>query len=91
MGSEEKKNAMKKPNYFIFGMIWLTAAAATFLQFVRSSLCTVLIRTGVFMLIGIWYMYANSKNKKKNSLPPQKDEYISPLERWESRNRRTRR
>ena len=56
---------MKKPNYFTFGMIWLTAAAATFLQFVQSEDRTVLVRTGVFMLIGILYLYMNDKNKKK--------------------------
>ena len=46
-------------------MIWLTAAAATFLQFVQSEDRTVLVRTGVFMLIGILYLYMNDKNKKK--------------------------
>ena len=56
---------MKKPNYFTFGMIWLTAAAATFLQFVQSEDRTMLTRTGVFMLIGILYLYMNDKNKKK--------------------------
>ena len=56
---------MKKPKYFTFGMIWMTAAAATFLQYVQKGDRTVLIRTGVFMLIGLWYLYMNDKNKKK--------------------------
>ena len=60
-----KYSAMKKPKYFTFAMIWLTAAAATFLQFVQSEDRTVLVRTGVFMLIGILYLYMNDKNKKK--------------------------
>ena len=46
-------------------MIWLTAAAATFLQFVQNEDRTMLVRTGVFMLIGILYLYMNDKNKKK--------------------------
>ena len=56
---------MKRPKYFTFGMIWLTAAAATFLQFVQSGDRTVLVRTGVFMFIGILYLYMNDKGKKR--------------------------
>lgn len=56
---------MKKPKYFTFAMIWLTAAAATFLQFVQSGDRTVLTRTGVFMFIGILYLYINDNKKKK--------------------------
>ena len=56
---------MKKPKYFTFAMIWLTAAAATFLQFVQSGDRTVLTRTGVFMFIGILYLYINDNSKKK--------------------------
>ena len=56
---------MTKPNYFTFGMIWLTAAAATFLQFVQSGDRTVLTRTGVFMFIGILYLYMNDNKRKK--------------------------
>ena len=56
---------MKKPKYFTFAMIWLIAAAATFLQFVQSGDRTVLTRTGVFMFIGILYLYINDNSKKK--------------------------
>ena len=45
-------------------MIWLTAAAATFLQYVQNEDPALLIRTGVFMLIGILYLYMNDKKRK---------------------------
>ena len=59
-----ERKPMKKQKFFTFGMIWLTVAAATFLQFVQTEDRILLTRTGVFMLIGILYLYMNDKKKK---------------------------
>ena len=55
---------MKKPNYFIFGMVWLVAAVVSILNFVqyfddRGNL----IRGGLFLMMSIFYFWLNRKSK----------------------------
>lgn len=57
---------MKRPNYFIFGMIWLMAAVVSIMNFVqylddRGNL----VRGGIFLLMAIFYFWMNRKYKKK--------------------------
>ncbi|MBR1660261.1 MAG: hypothetical protein IJ705_08080 [Oscillospiraceae bacterium] len=57
---------MKRPNYFVFCMIWLAAAIISVLNFVqylddRGNL----VRGGLFLLMATFYFYMNGKNRKK--------------------------
>ena len=57
---------MKRPNYFVFGMIWLMAAVVSVMNFIqylddRGNL----VRGGIFLLMAIFYFWMNRKYKKK--------------------------
>ena len=57
---------MKRPNYRIFGMIWLMAAAVSvmnYIQYLDDS--GNLIRGGVFLMMSMFYFWMNGKQKKK--------------------------
>ena len=57
---------MKRPNYRIFGMIWLAAAIVSIMNFIqylddRGNL----VRGGLFLLMAVFYFWMNQKQKKK--------------------------
>ena len=58
-------DAMKKPNYLVFGMIWLAAALISLMNFIqylddRGNL----VRAGLFLLMALFYFRMNRKSKQ---------------------------
>ena len=57
---------MKQPNYFIFGMAWIMAAVVSITNFVQyQNDRGNLIRGGLFLAMGVFYLWLNKKNKRK--------------------------
>ena len=57
---------MKKPNYLIFGLLWILAAAVSIMNFIqyfddRGNL----IRAGLFLAMGVFYLWMNKKQNEK--------------------------
>lgn len=55
---------MKKPNYLVFGLIWLMAAVVSIVNFIqyfddRGNL----IRGGLFLMMSVFYFWLNQKSK----------------------------
>ena len=56
---------MKQPNYLVFGLLWIMAAAVSIMNFIqyfddRGNL----VRGGLFLMMGIFYLWMNKKHKK---------------------------
>ena len=57
---------MKRPNYLIFGLIWLTAAVVSIMNFIqylddRGNL----VRGGLFLMMGVFYFWMHNRHKDK--------------------------
>ena len=57
---------MKQPNYLIFGVAWIAAAVISIMNFVqylddRGNL----VRGGLFLAMGVYYLWLNRKNRRK--------------------------
>ena len=57
---------MKQPNYLSFGMAWIMAAAVSVMNFLQyQNDRGNLIRGGLFLAMGVYYLWLNRKNKRK--------------------------
>ena len=57
---------MKRPNYLIFGAVWLMAAAVSVMNFIQyQNDRGNLIRAGLFLAMAVFYFWMNRKYKKK--------------------------
>ena len=57
---------MKQPNYLIFGMAWIMAAAVSIMNFLQyQNDRGNLVRGGLFLAMGVFYLWMNKKSKKK--------------------------
>ena len=57
---------MKQPNYLIFGMAWIMAAVVSIMNFVQyQNDRGNLIRGGLFLAMGVFYLWLNKNNKRK--------------------------
>ena len=57
---------MKQPNYLVFGLAWIMAGAVSIVNFVQyQDNRGNLIRGGLFLAMGVYYLWLNRKKKRK--------------------------
>ena len=56
---------MKQPNYLVFGMAWIMAGVVSIVNFLQyQNDKGNLIRAGLFLAMGVFYLWMNRKHKK---------------------------